>query len=410
MKKAIYIAIAAFGLLIFILLVVGNLPRKEETQTTDMEASTFFYRDKKAGGAYAAYKMLPELFQRHSVQVVTKPFATSFNKNKELNYPGNAYIIVADHLYTSEKDIEALFNYVSVGNILFIAANEMDSALAKKLQVAVVDGEHQQFKKIMDAQRFKDAAIPVDTAFSYAGMISGSYFSQIDSTYVPIQVLGTNYKGKINFIRVNYAEGYIYVSLNPYTFTNYFLLHKQNVAALETQLSYLPADVGNLFWDDFYSHLTGPHSDGDFSEWQVLMRYPAMRWALWLAIVLMLIYVIFESKRRQRIIPDKVPLTNTSLEFVDAIGQLYYQQHDNYNLAHKMIVHFLEYVRTHYYINTHELNEQFVEALSKKSGVADTDISTLLQMIHSVQLDGHVSDEQLRELYNRIQLFYLNTK
>jgi hypothetical protein len=174
-------------------------------------------------------------------------------------------------------------------------------------------------------------------------------------------------------------------------------------------MSYLINDAGNVYWDDFYNSQHSAQS-GDFSEWQVLMRYASMRWALWLAVVLLLLYVVFESKRRQRIIPDKPPVTNTSLEFVDAIGQLYYQQHNNYNLAHKMIIHFMEYIRSRYYLNTNVLNDEFIASLARKSLVPEGEIRALLQMVHHIQLEENISDDDLKDFYNRIQQFYINTK
>jgi hypothetical protein len=405
--KPIYIIGIVVLLVIVLVIVGGNLVNNPAEQTTDMAWSTFSSKDKKAGGAYAAFKMLPQLFEKHSIQVVTKPFARTYEKESELKYSGNTYILVANELFTTEKDVDAMLEYVSPGNELFIAVNTPDPYLAKQLNFKVVESSNLQHQKIGVVQRYEDSSIPVDTSFAYQGMISGNFFDVTDSTTTT--TLGYNYKNKPNFIRIAYSRGYIYLLLNPYTFTNYFLLYKHNVAALETQVSYLQNSAGNVYWDDFYSGLHSAQS-GDFSEWQVLMRYPAMRWALWLGVALLLLYVLFESKRRQRIIPDKPVFNNTSVEFVDAIGQLYYQQHNNFNLAHKMILHLLEYIRTRYYLNTNILNEEFVAALSRKSTIPEADIRVLLQMMHHVQLEGNINDDYLKEFYKRIQLFYLNTK
>ena len=405
--KPIYIIGSVALLLIVLIIAGGNLATNKEEQTTDMQRSSFYSKDKKAGGAYAVFKMLPQLFYSQAIQVVTKPFARTYEKESQLKYSGNTYILVADELFTTEKDVDAMLEYAAVGNELFIAVNTPDPYLAKQLKFTVVESSNLQQKKESLVQYYKDEAVPVDTSFSYPGMISGNYFSGTDSSTTT--VLGSNYKNKSNFIRISYSRGYIYLLLNPYTFTNYFVLHQRNVKALETQLSYLQYGAGNVYWDDFYNSQHSAQS-GDFSEWQVLMRYPSMRWALWLGVALLLLYVLFESKRRQRIIPDKPAFNNTSLEFVDAIGQLYYQQHNNYNLAHKMIVHLLEYIRTRYYLNTNILNEEFVAALSRKSAIPETDIRQLLQMMHHVQLEENISDDYLKEFYKRIQLFYLNTK
>ncbi len=407
-NRTTYIIIGIVLLLIILLAIVGKKGSlNDDRLSTKMEKSSFSAKDKKAGGVYVAFKTLPELFIRHSVQVVTKPFATTYARESELRYSGNNYILVANELFTTEKDVEAMMEYVSVGNYLFLSVNKIDPLLEKKLNCKVVESVNYQPGTPQKVQGYKDETVPLDTTYSYSGMIAVNYFSDIDTAYT--KVLGSNFKGKPNFIRVVHGRGCFFVSLNPYTFTNYFLLERNNIAALETQLSYMPDNAANIYWDDFYSHQYSAQS-GDFSEWQVLMRYPSMRWALWLAAALLLLYVLFEGKRRQRIIPEKPVLANNSLEFVDAIGQLYYQQHDNFNLAHKMTLHLLEYIRTRYYLNTNHLNSQFIEALSKKAAMPENEIRDLMDMIHRIQLDGAVSDEQLQDFYQRIQHFYLNTK
>lgn len=407
-NRTTYIIIGVVLLLIILLAIVGKKGSlNDDRLSTKMEKSSFSGKDKKAGGAYVAFKTLPELFIRHSVQVVTKPFATTYAREPELRYSGNNYILVANELFTTEKDVEAMMEYVSIGNYLFLSVNKIDPMLEKKLNCKVVQGSNYQPGTPRKVQGYKDETVPLDTTYSYSGMIAASYFSDIDTAYT--KVLGSNFKGKPNFIRVVHGRGCFFVSLNPYTFTNYFLLERNNIAALETQLSYMPDNAANIYWDDFYSHQYSAQS-GDFSEWQVLMRYPSMRWALWLAVALLLLYVLFEGKRRQRIIPEKPVLANNSLEFVDAIGQLYYQQHDNFNLAHKMTLHLLEYIRTRYYLNTNHLNPQFIEALSKKAAMPEDEIRELIDMIHRIQLAGAVSDGQLQDFYQRIQHFYLNTK
>lgn len=181
------------------------------------------------------------------------------------------------------------------------------------------------------------------------------------------------------------------------------------MVSLERQLAYTNLYMDHVYWDEFYKYQSFRQS-GDFSEWQVLMRYPAMRWALWLAVALLLIYLLFESKRRQRIIPEKPILINNSLEFVDALGQLYYQQHDNRNLAQKIILQWQEFIRTRYYLNTNTLDAAFADALSRKAVMPLEQVNDILKSIQEVQSGYTVTDEYLQRFYKNIQAFYLNTK
>jgi hypothetical protein len=408
-KKQYIIIIAVVAFLLIVLMILGGSQAlSERDQTTNMSVSSFSNRDKKAGGTYAAFKMLPQLFASHSVQVVTKPFEDTYKKEPTLQEKDNVYILVAEEMYTTAKDLEAMLYYVRAGNDLFLAVNKPDPLLEKEFGFTVVESSRFQGSKVGFVEHYLDPAIPHDTSFNYNGMVTGNYISGIDSTST--MILGYNYKNKPNFIKIAYGGGFIYLLLNPYTFSNYFLMHEKNVAALETQLSYLHYDPANVYWDDYYNRIHNAQSRGSFSDFQALMRYPAMRWAVWLSLILAALFMIFESKRRQRIVPDRPAMANNSLEFVDAIGQLYFQQHNNQNLTHKMILHFMEYIRTRYNLDTNVLNDEFIGMLSRKSAVPENDIRTLLQMMQQVQQETSVSDEYLKEFYSRIQQFYLNTK
>ena len=64
-----------------------------------------------------------------------------------------------------------------------------------------------------------------------------------------------------------------------------------------------------------------------------------------------------QGKRKQRIIPVITPLKNTSLEFVETIGRLYYQKGTRSGIAHKKIIFFLDFIRTRYNIATNVFNQ-----------------------------------------------------
>ncbi|NIG57060.1 DUF4350 domain-containing protein [Chitinophaga sp. Cy-1792] len=405
-KKFYYIAGAVVGLLVILLVLTSSNNRDEAKHSTDMSHPSFSSKDKEAGGAYSAFQLLPSLFSNNPVQIVTKPFSVSYKKDEQLKRTGNAYIIVANQLFLSKQDVTDLLEYVQAGNELFIAANRIDQQLNDKL--GIVTSLMEDGGVVMPgSQQYIDTLNDINKTYRYKGPVLERYFTKADTSLT--RVLGYSPHDHPNFVRMRYGNGRIFILLNPYTFTNYFLLHNNNAEALSIQMSYMDEVAENLYWDDFYNTQLGPRND-DFSEWQVLLRYPAIRWALWLTLALMLLYVGFESKRRQRIIPIKPAVTNASLEFVDTIGQLYYQQHDHVNISHKMVVHVLEYIRSRYYLNTNTLDGDFAILLSKKTAVSEEEAKRLVRLINNVQQHGYIDAEFVRELYRSIQLFYLNTK
>jgi predicted nucleic acid-binding protein len=94
------------------------------------------------------------------------------------------------------------------------------------------------------------------------------------------------------------------------------------------------------------------------------------------------------------------------LSYTETIGRLYLQKKDNRNIALKMFTYFLDHVRTSYYLNTQSLNNEFSEALSRKSGVPEPRVKHLLQLMDDADQSENISDIHLLELHNLIQEYF----
>ena len=92
--------------------------------------------------------------------------------------------------------------------------------------------------------------------------------------------------------------------------------------------------------------------------------------------------MIFNAKRRQRVIPIIKPLPNTTVDFTKTIGNLYYQEGNHQNLIDKKIIYFLERVRNEYLIDTAVLDENFIKKLHAKTGKDIKDIEHLVYLIN----------------------------
>ncbi len=217
-------------------------------------------------------------------------------------------------------------------------------------------------------------------------------------------VLGVNDEGSPNYVSVVYGNGRFFFHLNPEAFSNYYLLSAQNKKYAEEAFSYLPAERKTVYWDDYYR--LGRSGNKNFSLFDVFLANPPLKWALLLALLLLILYIAFVSKRRQRAIPIKPVNSNASISFVETIGRLYLQKKDNLNIAHKMTTYFLEHIRSKYYLNTAHLNAEFFSSLSRKSGVAEIEVKDFFQFIQQLQESHTVTDAELLEYNNRMQQFF----
>ncbi|UYQ92613.1 hypothetical protein MKQ68_21255 [Chitinophaga horti] len=405
-KNVIIFTIIGLAVLLGSLLLASLAYVGSDTPGTDRRERplSLAYRNKDVYGGYMAHQLLPGLF-KGPLLTVTKSFSRTYeNATHMKSVEPTAYVLLANRLYTSDADVEAMKMYVEAGHQLFIAASDVDSAFMDAFNFSIKDGGLRERGHGLTEEFVNSSLKP--SKFYYPGSQANGSFDAVDTAVT--NVLGLNANGDPNFVRITRGNGQLFLCLNPYVFTNYFLSRGTNRHALEHMMAYMREDISTLYWDEYYKHQTSRPTE-DFSNWSVLMRYPAMRWAFMLALLLLLLFVLFESKRRQRIIPVKPPLANTSLEFVKTLGALYFSHHNNLNLAHKMSTQFLEYVRNKYNLNTSVLDEQFIHRLSRKSNHSIEEVSTIIRMIDHVRLTSSLSDQELTSFYKSVYHFYQKT-
>jgi hypothetical protein len=227
-----------------------------------------------------------------------------------------------------------------------------------------------------------------------------TYFSKIDTSNTTVLGYeGSNKNTKhINFIKVPHVNGYFYLHTQPVAFTNFNLLKKNNYHYTENVLSYIPK--GDVFW---YTKNENNESISN-SPLRYIMSQPPLEWALYLSLIGLFIFIVFNAKRKQRIVPILKPLPNLTLDFTKTIGNLYYQEGDHDNIIDKKIIYFLERIRNEYLIDTTRLDDDFIKKLHHKSGKEVTDITELVFLINEHRKSYHGSlEEDLIRINNAIE-------
>jgi hypothetical protein len=310
-------------------------------------------------------------------------------------------------LYLSEAAQKAMLNYVSNGNTLFISSENIDSTLLDSLGCKEV----QSFGKSDYLENMRYTAVRLDSA-AYYNIVPYTYyyypffnhFIQYDSTVT--NVLGTNEIGKANFVEIFYGRGRVYLHCEPRALSNYFLLQKQNYLYLQNLFTFINRTPEHIYWDDYYNKRNRPSAKDSKNAFQLLLQYPATAGAFWIVLCLLLLYILFGGKRRQRIVEAIQPNVNTTVAFTETIGRLYLQKKDNRNIAAKMIMYFQEHIRKQYFLNTSHVNDDFITTLSRKSDVPKEITAGLFKLISELQEAPEISDEQLLFLNRQIDIFY----
>jgi len=385
---------AIAGILLFLLPLTSCQIKKEKQIDRRI---TLKRRDKIPYGTKVAYDGLSELFPNSTISTNDKPLSSlSSSEGKKV------YLIIGSSIDPSPTDINSLLDFVGEGNHVFISARSYGDSL---LHTLGVKASYRYFNfEAMDSLRLSiHQPVTGDSlSFAYPGDSWDGWVDSLDRQFTT--VLGRDRNGRPDFLRFNYkGGGTLYLHFAPLAFSNFFLLHKQNIAYYQDALSYLPATIPEVVWDNYF---IAPQHRGGSPLLGYLLRQPPLAWAFWLLLLLALLVYVFESKRRQRPIPVILPLQNSSLEFVRTIGRLYFQRRDNHNLAIKMVVHFQDEVRTRYNLVATALDEELVTRLAYRTGYQHEALSRLIGYMRTLPSKAYVPDEELMGFHRQLEAFY----
>ena len=396
MSKAYKITLALLVLLlVFLTWVEANEPQEINW------SPSYSALDKIPLGTRVLYENLKE--QDLDLQEVNTP---PFEFLEDITVSGT-YFFLNNHLAIDQNELKKILSWIAKGNTAFFIAENFSENLLDTLDLkmeTLVPKKGISSKPLMN---LKDTAVAHPRPFLFDKETYQNTFSFPDS--IPKKVLGVTQLQqdsavinvpKINFLRDTVGKGMIYLHSTPKAFSNYFLLQENNSEYVEKVLAYLPAQK-TIFWDQYYKTGKTFHTSPLF----VILNSKALKWAYYFVIIGSVLFIIFEGKRKQRSIPVVEPLQNQTLDFTRTIAGLYMDRKDYKSIASKKIALFLDHVRSHFRISTHEPDENFFERLSGMSGNDKEEVKSLWQLMQRIKAQELVTKEELLEFNRAIAAF-----
>jgi hypothetical protein len=357
--------------------------------------------DKIPLGCFVLFNEL-ETFSEGDV-LVSKQSVYEYLKDQEFSEPMSLMLINNQVSFDNEES-NSLMKFVEDGNTVFISSTYFYGNVLDTLNVSVQKQYTNIYRKEADT-KFTSPSLKANNRI-YKDVIENSFFESIDTLRTTVLgTLTTKNEDDIdethpNLIKVEVGDnnGQFILHTNPFAFTNYHLLDdKEDYAA--TVLSYLPKQ--QIIWDNNYKSgrkvITSPL--------RYILDNTALKWAFYISMFSLILFVIFRGKRTQRIIPVIKKLDNATVDFTRTIGELYYQYGDFSNIINKKIQYFLEFVRTHYYLETNQFNSGFIDKLAAKSSNTKEDTKTLVDYIVFLKSKTNHTEQELIELNKKIEHF-----
>jgi hypothetical protein len=376
------------------------------------ERLSFSKKDKIPYGTYVAYQNLKHLFPGSAI-TDNNLSPEKWDSASQATF-GQALVIISPQFLANESEMNQLIIFAQHGNDVFISTRILSYEVQDIFHCRTPYNEFAYFANDAGNEEdtlevsLNDPPFSYKNDFSYPGKRFESHFYKYDTAVT--KILGTNKEGFVNFIQLKTGSGNIFLHLAPMVFTNYFLLHKGNDAYYNEAISVISKDTKKINWDEYFRRKIFDRTYSNNKSWlNVLFKYPPFKWGLLAAIFTLALYILLETRRKQRYIPAIAKPRNDSLDFVKTIGRLYYEKNDHRDLARKMGLYFLEHVRSKYKLSTGMMDNEFIKMLHFKSGYAENELQHIISFINFADSAPAISDAQLADFHKQLEEFYRRT-
>jgi hypothetical protein len=360
---------------------------------------TFSPTDKNPFGSFVIHQMLRPFFKNK--EIVTNNLTFYELKDSIQNHEN--ILSISNGFDPDAEATKVLLNKVANGAHAFISASYFSGVFRDTLGLTTNDVYFDQLATpgggSTDTTDLKFVIPAFEKKGYYYRLENVSYFfTNLDSMKAQSFIISTNAWNKPVTLRIPWGKGNFIINTTPLAFTNNYLVANNTHEYIEKTLSFLPE--AKTWW-------TGYYQVGRL-EAQTPLRFilsnDALRWAYYISILSLILFIVVEARRKQRIIPIVKPLPNTTLEFVKTIGNMYLHANDHKAIAEKKILFFLEQSRSKYYL-TAETGDTMVEVLAKKSGNDLQQTQQLFALINVIQNSPSISKQMLMELNKQMEDF-----
>lgn len=332
----------------------------------------------------------------------------------------STYVFMGQSWQTDSLGIEAMLRYLTAGNDAFIISNytadKLLNAMYKSECTSSLEFEQKSIATVK--ADFYHPQFSASRPYTFTFRIKGedeNYFWQYLNTdalcdsatsVVPLGFFDADY---VNFFKIPYGKGHLYIHTNPIIFTNYFMLSERNTEYASFVLSH--SQHRRIIWDDFKKGFSFQRNPRAYNNpLYYIMEQPALRYAWWALILMVLLYVLFIAKRLQRSIPVIEKKVNSSLAFLKMVSSLYYHNQNHADIAQKKMRFFLHMVRTRYGLQTHIIDQEFIKKLSLKSTVSEAEVELIFNQFKIIDNFQDIDSAPMVNLYKAIQNFYNKAK
>lgn len=397
-------------LLIGVMVLIGFISQRHAGRRINWEPN-YRMNSRLPYGCYLTDKYLGSIMTSEPTYIEQ----TAYTYLRDTSLIQHNYIIINDHFSPTALDVIELCRFVNDGNTVFISAGSF-GLLGDSLKVVVADPIYMKMgddstQSMQAAMAYNSDSVRLNLVNPTLKLKQSPVYDKEWISYVfpelksdAVTILGVDASGYPNFVSVRLGDGKFLLHCMPQAFCNYYAGRKIHANYIFGALSYLPDQ--ETFIDLHYK--LGKENEQDSRRF--VLSQPALKLAYFIVIIAGFIALIFGGKRRQRAVPVLPGYRNSTLDFVEQVGALYYRQSDHSNIISKKINYFLESVRSRFFVSTVEIDERLVDRVTALSGVPHEQVQHLFAVIIAMRISKTHSSKDLKNLVELIRQFNQRSK
>lgn len=341
-------------------------------------------------------------------------------------------LAIAQDMNLTDTDVESVFNLARRGNVVMLASHSFGRVLEDTLGVSSTYG----YFSPAALKRYASSLLTRDTLYWVGD--SGVYKERIFRCYpqlcsveleqkkgsrgIPLvekwgEPLRSQFKGPFVGdtlvkervpVALSYpvGEGEIILVATPLLFTNYGMLDADNsdyLFRLFTHFGELPVVRTEAF---------SSGAQPERSPLRYFLSQAPLRWALYLTLLALALFMIFTARRRQRVIPVIHEPANKNLEFTELIGTLYYQKKNHADLVRKKFTYFAEHLRRTLQVDVEDDSNDVAlsRRIARKTGEDEEKVLELFRLLRPVMRgEVRLGEQQMKKLIDDMNRLVADT-
>ncbi|MFN3801123.1 DUF4350 domain-containing protein [Belliella pelovolcani] len=354
-KQKFLIGFLVFTILVILILQATSKPPLNWEESYDK-------MDKAPYGGKIFYEQFAKVISPESLAEINSSTYEWLRSDAE----NGTLLIFNSGFFPDKETSKRLLAWVNEGNAAFISARFIGKELLDSLGIDIKSTiELSNFQEHISLY-LNDTNLSKGQEFMFDRSTRLTYFTFPDS--LDLRVLGmskfTNSEKAAQpmFLEVGYGEGKFFLHLFPLAFSNYFLLDAENKIYTESILGYLPIEQ-LVFYDNYVKNGKSIFS----SPLYLFLSNPNLKMAYYAIIAMLLLWIVFEGRRKQRSIPIVKPLENQTVAFAETISAMYLEKNAYRENIEQQIALFMDYCRTSFRLGLESVEDDLRKLAARSS-------------------------------------------